>query len=176
MWTLQKPRSGWGRWTGWWTMLGAPGRALLLRVLRRARERQVGVSSLRGTDYVNTIPPESEPEFPGDERIERRLRAYNRWNAAVMVHRVQRPDIGIAPFVPGAWSSLGTDGVGLSDTRKALHRHFEVDAPSIVLRVLDQLIARQELDSSVRSKAIEIYQLDAVGGTVHQLLRFGCCW
>ena len=57
----------------------------------------------------------------------------------------------IAPFVPGAWSSLGTDGFGRSDTRGALRRHFSVDAPSIALRVLEQLVARGELDSSVLS-------------------------
>ena len=50
----------------------------------------------------------------------------------------------IAPFVPGTWSSLGTDGFGLSDTRGALRRHFGVDAPSIVLRVLEQLVERRE--------------------------------
>lgn len=50
-------------------------RGLMLSVLRRARERQVGVPSLLGTDYVNTIAPESEPTFPGDEHVERRIRA-----------------------------------------------------------------------------------------------------
>jgi len=35
--------------------------------------------------YINTIPPEREPWFPGDEHIERRIRAFIRWNAAVMV-------------------------------------------------------------------------------------------
>jgi pyruvate dehydrogenase E1 component len=68
----------------------------------------------------------------------------------------------IAPFVPGDWSSLGTDGFGLSDTRAALRRHFGVDATSIVVRVLEQLIARKDLDDSVRDKAIETYQLDTV--------------
>ena len=47
--------------------------------------------SLRSTDYINTIPPEREPWFPGDEHVERRIRAYIRWNAAIMVHRAQRP-------------------------------------------------------------------------------------
>lgn len=70
----------------------------------------------------------------------------------------------IAPFVPGAWSSLGTDGFGRSDTRPALRRHFGVDAPSIVLRTLEQLTARHELDSSVRDKAIRAYQLDVAAG------------
>ena len=41
------------------------------------REQQVGVPSLRSTDYINTIPPEHEPWFPGDERVERRIRAYS---------------------------------------------------------------------------------------------------
>ena len=59
----------------------------------------------------------------------------------------------IAPFVPGAWSSLGTDGFGLSDTRRALRQHFGVDAPSIVLRVLEQLVNVGALDGSVLSEA-----------------------
>jgi pyruvate dehydrogenase E1 component len=44
-------------------------RALLLRVLQRARERQVDVPSVFTTDYVNTIAAGSEPEFPGDESV-----------------------------------------------------------------------------------------------------------
>ena len=66
-------------------------RYLMLRLLERAREQQVGVPGLRSTDYINTIPPEREPWFPGDEYVERRIRAYIRWNAAIMVSRANRP-------------------------------------------------------------------------------------
>jgi pyruvate dehydrogenase E1 component len=62
-------------------------RFLILKLLERARSQQVGVPSLRSTDYVNTISSEREPWFPGDEHLERRIRAYIRWNAAVMVTR-----------------------------------------------------------------------------------------
>jgi hypothetical protein len=74
----------------------ARGRFLLLKVLERARQLNIGVPSLTTTDYVNTIPPEREPAFPGDEHLERRIRAYVRWNAAVMVHRtnVERGPVG----------------------------------------------------------------------------------
>ena len=48
-------------------------RYLMLALLQRARERGVGVPSLSSTDYINTIPPEAEPWFPGDEEIERAL-------------------------------------------------------------------------------------------------------
>src|SRR5690242_12342244 len=49
-------------------------RYLMLRMLQRSREQQVGVPSLRSTDYINTIPPEQEPWFPGDEFVEKRIR------------------------------------------------------------------------------------------------------
>ncbi len=66
----------------------------------------------------------------------------------------------IAPFVPGDWTSLGTDGFGHSDTRAALRRHFGIDAPSIALRVVEQLVNRGELDGSVRDAVMETYRLD----------------
>jgi pyruvate dehydrogenase complex dehydrogenase (E1) component len=68
----------------------------------------------------------------------------------------------IAPFVPGPWSSLGTDGFGRSDTRGALRRHFGVDAPSIVLRVLTQLADRVEIDESAPANAIQLYRLHEI--------------
>ena len=89
-------------------------RALLLRVLQRARERQVDVPSVFTTDYVNTIAPGSEPDFPGDESIERRLRAYSRWNAAVMVHRAQRPDIGVGGHISTYASAAALYEVGFN--------------------------------------------------------------
>ena len=46
------------------------------------RAGRSGCPALRSTDYINTIPPEREPWFPGDEHVERRIRAYIRWNAA----------------------------------------------------------------------------------------------
>ena len=68
----------------------------------------------------------------------------------------------IAPFVPGPWTSLGTDGFGRSDTRPALRRRFHVDAPSIVLRALQQLVDHGERDRSVLSQAIATYRLDTL--------------
>ena len=65
-------------------------RFLMLKLLEHAREKQVGVPGLRSTDYVNTIPAEAEPWFPGDEYVERRIRAYIRWNAAIMVSRANK--------------------------------------------------------------------------------------
>ena len=70
-------------------------RYLLSALLERARELQVGLPASISTPYVNTIPPEEQAWFPGDEHIERRIRAYIRWNAAVMVIRANKHSEGI---------------------------------------------------------------------------------
>ena len=89
-------------------------RYLMLRLLARAREKHVGVSSLRSTDYINTIGTENEPWFPGNEHIERRLRAYIRWNAAVMVSRGNRPGIGVGGHIATYASSASLYEVGFN--------------------------------------------------------------
>ncbi|WP_336298021.1 pyruvate dehydrogenase (acetyl-transferring), homodimeric type [Micromonospora sp. LH3U1] len=89
-------------------------RYVMLRLLERARERQVGVPPLTTTDYINTIPSEREPWFPGDEHVERRIRAYVRWNAAMLVHRAQRPEIGVGGHISTFASSASLYEVGFN--------------------------------------------------------------
>ncbi len=89
-------------------------RFLMLSLLQRARERNVGVPSLVTTDYINTIPPEREPWFPGDEAMEKRIRQYNRWNAAIMVHRAQRPGVGVGGHISTYASSASLYEVGFN--------------------------------------------------------------
>ena len=69
---------------------------LLRKVLKRARQLDVGLGPLVNTPYINTISPEQEPTFPGDEDMELRIRRIIRWNAAVMVLRAnqRKPGIG----------------------------------------------------------------------------------
>ena len=89
-------------------------RYLMLSLLRRAAERNVGVPSLRSTDYINTIPPEQEPWFPGDEAMENRIRQMIRWNAAIMVHRAQRPGISVGGHISTYASSATLYEVGFN--------------------------------------------------------------
>src|SRR5438132_11885610 len=86
----------------------------MLRLLERGRASRVGVPSLTSTDYVNTIPPEAEPWFPGDEEVERRYRAWIRWNAAIMVHRAQRPGISVGGHISTYASSATLYEVGFN--------------------------------------------------------------
>jgi pyruvate dehydrogenase E1 component len=89
-------------------------RYLMLSLLQRANEKNIGVSGLRTTDYINTIPPALEPSFPGDEALERRIRAFIRWNAAIMVHRAQRPGVGVGGHISTYASSASLYEVGFN--------------------------------------------------------------
>lgn len=89
-------------------------RYVMLSLLRRAAERNVGVPSLRSTDYINSISPEREPWFPGDEAIEHRIREIIRWNAAIMVHRAQRPGVSVGGHISTYASSATLYEVGFN--------------------------------------------------------------
>ncbi|MAG58991.1 MAG: pyruvate dehydrogenase (acetyl-transferring), homodimeric type [Planctomycetes bacterium] len=74
------------------------------------------------------------------------------------------PDM-IARWIPGEYVPLGTDGYGMSDTREALRRHFEVDAASIVVATLDALrhqgkITASELQSAIADLRIDTDKID----------------
>jgi pyruvate dehydrogenase E1 component len=68
---------------------------ILYRVLKRARQQNLGLPPLTATRYINTISPEQEPEFPGDEEMEHRIRRMIRWNAVAMVLRANNRAPGI---------------------------------------------------------------------------------
>jgi len=89
-------------------------RYLMLQLLKRAHEKKIGLPDLRTTDYINTISPENEPDFPGDEDLERRIRAYVRWNAAILVHRAQRPGVGVGGHISTYASSASLYEVGFN--------------------------------------------------------------
>ncbi|MYS28068.1 pyruvate dehydrogenase (acetyl-transferring), homodimeric type, partial [Streptomyces sp. SID7804] len=73
---------------------------LMRRTLERAEGAGIALPKLLETDYVNTIPTSAEPAVDGDEEMEQRITAWNRWNAAAMVTRGSKYGVGghIATF------------------------------------------------------------------------------
>ncbi|MEE1755170.1 pyruvate dehydrogenase (acetyl-transferring), homodimeric type [Streptomyces sp. SP18CS02] len=91
------------------TEAAGPHRAayLMRRTLERAEGAGLALPKLLETDYVNTIPTAAEPGygFDGDEEMEAKITAWNRWNAAAMVSRGSKYGVGghIATFASAAW-------------------------------------------------------------------------
>ncbi len=92
----------------------ARAREIMLNLLRRSHELQLNVPSIPTTDYINTIATSDEPAFPGDETIERTYRAWMRWNAAILVHRAQRPGISVGGHISTFASSASLYEVGFN--------------------------------------------------------------
>ncbi|EQD67068.1 pyruvate dehydrogenase subunit E1, partial [mine drainage metagenome] len=76
--------------------------------------KQVDFPATVSTPYVNTIAKDQEPWFPGDEHMERRIRAYIRWNAAVMVIRANTRNPGIGGHLSTYASSATLYEVGFN--------------------------------------------------------------
>lgn len=73
----------------------------------------------------------------------------------------------IAPWVPGRYVTLGTDGFGRSDNRSSLRRHFEVDAESIAVAALNALtetgvVKPAEVKKAIKALGIDPEKLDPV--------------
>ena len=88
---------------------GGPKRAryILMSMEEHARRKGVETPPNLTTPYVNTIPVEEEPLYPGDETLERQFRRWVRWNAAVMVTRQQRPGLAVGGHI-SSFAALAT--------------------------------------------------------------------
>jgi pyruvate dehydrogenase E1 component len=113
-----------------------------------ASDRSNRLAAATGSDKQQQVPwiTQQLADAPGP------VIAVSDWMRAV-------PD-QIEKWVPGDWSSLGTDGFGRSDTREALRRYFAVDAESIVLATLTELARLGEVKPEAPVEAISRYSLE----------------
>jgi|TARA_B110000438_G_scaffold90634_2_gene90113 pyruvate dehydrogenase E1 component len=74
-------------------------RYLLQTLIREARDRNIAIPLLTNSPYVNTIPPESEPDYPGDQALEKKIRRMIRWNAAMMVSKANKNFAGLGGHI-----------------------------------------------------------------------------
>jgi pyruvate dehydrogenase E1 component len=107
-------------------------------------------------EEFNMLQPDAEPRVP---YVTRALDGHPGPVVAVSDWIRAVPD-QIARWVPGPYTSLGTDGWGFSDTRPAARRFFHVDAQSVTVAVLGQLAQLGEVKHEVVGQAITKYRLD----------------
>ena len=87
---------------------------VLYKLLKRARQTNIGLPPLTQTRYINTISPEQEAAFPGDEEMEHRIRRMVRWNAAAMVLRANNKSPGIGGHLATYASAASLYEVGFN--------------------------------------------------------------
>ncbi|HTM06874.1 MAG TPA: pyruvate dehydrogenase (acetyl-transferring), homodimeric type [Verrucomicrobiae bacterium] len=87
---------------------------LVERLIERLRDSGLKIPSIVNTPYVNTIPAEKQPPYPGDREIERRIKSYVRWNAMAMVVKANRIYHGIGGHISTFASSATLYEVGFN--------------------------------------------------------------
>ncbi|MBI5773622.1 MAG: pyruvate dehydrogenase (acetyl-transferring), homodimeric type [Verrucomicrobia bacterium] len=88
--------------------------AFLNQVVNRLRDDGAPVPTLVSTPYINTIPVEAQPPYPGDWRVERRIKSYIRWNAMAMVVNANRDHSGLGGHISTYASSATLYEVGFN--------------------------------------------------------------
>ena len=79
---------------------GRDGVQQLLTLLQeRAYQRGVHLPFTANTPYINSIPPQDQPMFPGNRDLERRIKSIIRWNAMAMVVRANRDYEGVGGHI-----------------------------------------------------------------------------
>ncbi len=87
-------------------------RYIVARLLERSAEKKIGIPATVTTPYINTIPVEDQPPYPGNHEMEQRIRAYIRWNAAIMVIRANKKADGLGGHLSTFASSATLYEVG----------------------------------------------------------------
>ena len=139
-------------------------RFIISKLLERARELQVGTPASVSTPYVNTIPAEEEPWFPGDFELERRIRAFIRWNAAVMVIKANKHADGIGGHLSTFASSASLYDVGFNWFWRGKEDGLAGDAVYIQGHAAPGVYARAYLDGRLNEEQLDNFRQE-VGGT-----------
>ena len=128
---------------------------LLNKVIDQAYKSGLVLPDTRTTPYINTIPPEAEIKSPGDQNIEKKLRAYIRWNAAAMVVKANKKSPELGGHI-GTFASAATlYDVGMNHFWRAKNNKFGGDliyfqghsAPGVYARAfLEGRLTAKQLD------------------------------
>lgn len=138
-------------------------RFLMAKLLQRSQERHVGVASVTQTPYVNTIPTDLQPWFPGDEHIERRIRAFIRWNAAAMVIRANKVADGIGGHLSTFASSASLYEVGYNWFFRGKNNDAAGDSVYFQGHAAPGVYARAYLEGRLSEDQLNKFRLE-VGG------------
>jgi pyruvate dehydrogenase E1 component len=137
---------------------------LLRRVLKRAGMLNVGIPELVQTPYVNTISPEQERPFPGDEMMEKRIRRIIRWNAVVMVTRANMRNDGIGGHISTYASSASLYEIGFNHFFRGKDGGTAGDQVFIQGHASPGIYARAFLEGRITKEQMDNFRRETVPG------------
>src|SRR5690606_19627057 len=143
-----------------------PDRAhfILDRAVAAARANGATLPFGATTPYTNTIPPDQEPDFPGDIDMERRIRNINRWNAMAMVVRRNKESSEYGGHIASFASSANLYDIGLNHFWRSRTR--ETGGGDLVLfqgHAVPGIYARSFMEGRIDADRLDNYRSETGG-------------
>ncbi len=137
---------------------------LLNKVIDQAYKAGLVLPDTRTTPYINTIPPEAETKSPGDQNIEKKIRAYIRWNAAAMVVKANKKSSELGGHI-GTFASAATlYDVGMNHFWRAKNNKFGGDLIYFQGHSAPGMYARAFLEGRLSSNQLDGFRQEVDKG------------
>jgi pyruvate dehydrogenase E1 component len=129
---------------------------ILQQLQIRAHKAGIMIPFTANTPYINTIPREEQPPFPGDREIERRIKSLIRWNAMAMVVRANKHESGIGGHISTYASAATLYEIGFNHFFRGKGEEYDGDqiyfqghaSPGIYARAfLEGRLSQQQLEN-----------------------------
>ena len=137
---------------------------ILERLRAHARVIGIEIPFTANTPYVNTIPHSLQPEFPGDQQLERRIKSLVRWNALAMVVRANREEHGIGGHISTYASAAALYEVGFNHFFRARTADFEGDTIYFQGHAAPGIYSRAFLEGRLSAEKLENFRRELKPG------------
>lgn len=122
------------------------------------RRRGVNVPYVVATSYINTIPADQQPIYPGDRELERRIKSIIRWNAMAMVVRANRESPGIGGHISTYASAATLYEVGFNHFFKGRENGTRADQVYYQGHATPGMYARAFLEGRISQARLENFR------------------
>src|SRR3984885_15878560 len=150
------------------SVLQSSGAEVAMEILERLRAHAT-VAGLNlpfsaNTPYANTIPVQLQPNFPGDQALERRIKSLVRWNALAMVVRANKHENGIGGHISTYASAATLYEVGFNHFFRARSEGFEGDTVYFQGHASPGIYARAFLEGRLSAQQLENFRRELAPG------------
>ncbi len=145
---------------------GGPARVgrLLHELGIHAKRRGVKLPFTANTPYLNSIPAEEQPPFPGSREIERRIKSLVRWNALAMVVKANKLEEGIGGHISTFASAATLYEVGFNHFFHGNGDDHDGDLVYFQGHASPGIYARAFLEGRISKEQLENFRREAKGG------------
>ncbi|MCX6169123.1 MAG: pyruvate dehydrogenase (acetyl-transferring), homodimeric type [Ignavibacteriales bacterium] len=139
-------------------------RALLHDLDTYAHQAGVDLPFTANTPYINTIPKEKQPPFPGGREMERRIKSLVRWNAMAMVVRANKEEAGIGGHISTYASAATLYEIGFNHFFRGKDENHEADIIYFQGHASPGIYARAYLEGRISKEQLENFRRELKPG------------